>query len=145
MNLSALDWKNLSVLYEDLADAALNYRVANSTVLSLDQKNSLNLAFGQLLNASESFADQALSQALVDIETPVSNLQSATHDAIDAVQSLAKLKCVLEIAVAAIGLATALLAPSPGTVTSALSGLVQAVQVAQSQAPNPGGVVASIE
>ena len=145
MILSALDWRNLSVLYQDLADAFLNYRVANSKTLSLEQKNSLNLAFGQLMNASESFADQALSQALVDIDASVNNLQTAAHDAIDALRALAKLKCVLDIAVAAIGLATALLAPTPGTVTSALSGLVQAVQVVKSQASDSGGVAASVQ
>jgi hypothetical protein len=145
MTLSALDWKNFSVLYQDLADAVLNYRVANSTMLSLEQKNSLNLAFGQLMNASESFADQALSQALVDIEASVMDLQTAAHDAIDAVQALAKLKCVLDIAVGAVGLATALLAPTPGTVATALSCLVQAVQEAKSQAPSPGGLAASIQ
>lgn len=128
MKLSALDWRNLSMLYQDLADAVLNYRVANSKTLTLEQKNSLNLAFGQLLNASEGFADQALAQALVDIETSVKNLQVAAHNAIEALQALTKLKRVLDIASAAVGLASALLAPTPGTVTSALSGLVQAVQ-----------------
>lgn len=131
MKLSALDWRNLSMLYQDLADAVLNYRVANSKTLTLEQKNSLNLAFGQLLNASEGFADQALTQALADIETSVKNLQVATHDAIEALQALTKLKNVLDIAASAVGLASALLAPTPGTVTSALSGLVQAVQQAK--------------
>jgi hypothetical protein len=131
MKLSALDWRNLSMLYQDLADAVLNYRVANSKTLTLEQKNSLNLAFGQLLNASEGFADQALSQALADIETSVKNLQVAAHDAIEALQALTKLKAVLDIAASAVGLASALLAPTPGTVTSALSGLVQAVQEAR--------------
>jgi hypothetical protein len=132
VKLSALDWRNLSMLYQDLADAVLDYRVANSKTLTLEQKDSLNLAFGQILNASESFADQALSQALVDIDASVKNLQVAAHDAIEALQALTKLKCVLDIAVAAVGLATALLAPTPGTVTSALSGLVQAVQETKS-------------
>ena len=95
------------MLYQDLADAVLSYRVANSKTLTLEQKNSLNLAFGQLLNASEGFADQALSQALVDIETSVKNLQVAAHDAIDALQTLTKLKNVLDIAASAVGLASA--------------------------------------
>src|SRR5664279_5223054 len=140
MKLSALDWRNLSMLYQDLADTVLNYRVANSKTLSLEEKDSLNLAFGQLLNASESFANQALSQALVDIEASVKNLQVAAHDAIEAVQALAKLKCVLDIATSAVGLASALLAPTPGTVTSALSGLVTAVQAAKSLASNQQSV-----
>jgi len=131
MKLTALDWRNLSMLYQDLADAVLNYRVANSKTLTLEQKNSLNLAFGQLLNASEGFADQALTQALADIETSVKNLQVAAHDAIEALQALTKLKNVLDIAASAVGLASALLAPTPGTVTSALTGLVQAVQQAK--------------
>src|SRR4051812_18652622 len=130
MKLSALDWRNLSMLYQDLADAILDYRVANSKALSLEEKNSLNLAFGELLNASEGFADQALSQALVDIEASVKNLQVVAHDAIEAVQSLTKLKHVLDIAASAVGLASALLAPTPGSVASALGGLVSAVQAA---------------
>lgn len=134
MKLSALDWRNLSMLYQDLASAVLRYRIANSKTLSLDEKNSLNLAFGQLLNASETFANEALSQALVDIDASVKNLQVVAHDAIEAVQSLAKLKSVLDIAASAVGLATALLAPTPGTVTTALSGLVTAVQAAKGAA-----------
>src|SRR4051794_35809905 len=132
MKLSALDWRNLPMLYQDLADAVLDYRVANSKTLSLEEKNSLNLAFGQLLNASESFADQALSQALVDIEASVKNLQVAAHDAIEAVQALAKLKSVLDIAASAVGLPPALLAPTPGGIASPLGGLVSAVQEARS-------------
>jgi hypothetical protein len=143
MKISALDWRNLSMLYQDLADAVLNYRVANSKVLSLAEKDSLNLAFGQLLNASETFADQALSQALVDIEASVKNLQVVAHDAIEAVQALAKLKCVLDIAASAVTLASALLAPTPGTVTSALSGLVIAVQAAKSLPANQGSAAGS--
>lgn len=131
MKLSALDWRNLSMLYQDLANAVLRYRVTNSKTLSLEEKDSLNLAFGQLLNASETFANEALSQALVDIEASVKNLQVVTHDAIEAVQSLAKLKSVLDIAASAVGLATALLAPTPGTVATALSGLVTSVQAAK--------------
>ncbi len=145
MKLSALDWRNISMLYQDLADAVLNYRVANSKTLSLEEKNSLNLAFGQLLNASESFADQALKQALGDIETSVKNLQVAAHDAIEALQALTKLKCVLDIATSAVGLASALLAPTPGTVGSALSGLVSAVQAAKGLASNQESVAGSVQ
>jgi hypothetical protein len=134
MKLSALDWRNLSMLYQDLASAVLRYRISNSKTLSLEEKNSLNLAFGQLLNSSETFANEALSQALVDIDASVKNLQVVAHDAIEAVQSLAKLKAVLDIATSAVGLASALLAPTPGTIATALSGMVTAIQAAKTPA-----------
>ena len=130
MKLSALDWRNLSTLYQNLADAVLDYRISNSATLTLDQKNSLNVAFGELLTASESFANQALQQATADIGASVQAIQESTHDAIAAIRSITVLKNVLDISVAAIGLATAMLAPTPGTVASALGCLVDAVQEA---------------
>lgn len=128
MKISALDWRNLSAIFQDLADATLDYRVNNSTTLTLEQKDSLNATFGQLLNKSESFADMALQQALSDIDVSVKNIQESTHDAIDAVHAVATFQRVLDIGVAAVGLATAMLAPTPGSIASALSGLVQTVQ-----------------
>ncbi len=128
MKLSALDWRNLSTLYQNLADTVLDYRVSNSTTLTLDQKNALNVAFGELLTSSESFANQALQQATSDIGASVQAIQASTHDAIAAIHSITVLKNVLDISVAAIGLATAMLAPTPGTVANALGCLVDAVQ-----------------
>jgi hypothetical protein len=128
MKLSALDWRNLSTLYQDLADAVLNYRISNSTTLTLDQKNSLNVAFGELLTSSETFANQALQQATFDIDASIKNIQASTHDAISAIRSVTVLKNVLDISIAAIGLATTMLAPTPGTVATALGHLVAAIQ-----------------
>ncbi len=127
MKLSALDWRNLSTLYQNLADTVLDYRVSNSATLTLEQKNALNVAFGELLTSSESFANQALQQATSDIGASVQAIQASTHDAISAIHSITVLKNVLDISVAAIGLATAMLAPTPGTVANALGCLVDAV------------------
>jgi hypothetical protein len=130
MKISALDWRNLSAIFQDLADATLDYRVTNSATLTLDQKDSLNATFGQLLNYSESFADMALKQALSDIEVSVQNIQKSTHDAIDAVHAVNTLQRVLDITMAAVGVAAAMLAPTPGSIASSLSCLVQTVQQA---------------
>ena len=131
MKISALDWRNLSALYQDLADATLAYRIANSKSLTIDQKNSLNLHFGRLLNASESFADEALKQAMSDIDASVESIQTSAHDAIAAIHSVNEVKNVLDITVAAIGLSAAMLSPTPGTIATALDGLVQALGQAQ--------------
>lgn len=137
MQWTPLDLKNLAAIFDDMADAVLNVRTQNAGTLTQLQKNQLTTQFGQLVSLGEQFMNEALQGALVNIDGAVTDLQNATHDATHALQVISDVQKVIVIGVAAVGLGTAILDPTPGTIASSLSTLVQTIQ--QATAKPPGG------
>jgi hypothetical protein len=133
MQWTALDLKNLAVLFDDMADAVWNFRIQNGNALTLVQKNQLTGQFGELVTYGEELENEALQSALFEIDAAVVDLQNAAHDATHALQVISDVQKVVTIAVAAVGLGAAILDPSPGTVASSVSTLVQAVQQANAK------------
>jgi hypothetical protein len=74
--------------------------------------------------------NKAVQSALSDIDGDVAALQSATHDATHALQVISDVQTAIGIAVATVGLGAAILNPSPGTIASSLSTLVQSIKSA---------------
>ena len=130
MDWTPLDLKNLAALFDDLADAALNYRRQNGSNLSDAQKRQLTTQFGQLISCAETLEHMAVSGALSDVGTDVKDLQSASHDAIQALQTVANVQKAISIAVAAVAVGAAIVAPAPGTIAAALGLLVKTVKEA---------------
>ena len=133
MQWTSLDLKNMASILDDVADAVLAFRNQNAGNLTQLQKNQLTAQFGQLVSLGEQLENEALENALVDIDGDVTDLQSATHDATNALQTIKNVQNAISIAVAAVALGAAILNPSPGGIAQSVNTLVQAIQ----QAKNP--------
>jgi hypothetical protein len=139
MQWTALDLKNLAALFDDLADAVLNFRIQNAASLTQLQKNQLTMQFGQLQSYGEQFENEALKIATTDIAGSVTALQNGTHEAIHALTVISDVQKAITIAAAAVGVGFAILSPTPGSIAGSLNTLVQSVS--QALAPSAGGVV----
>jgi hypothetical protein len=128
MDWTPLDLKNLAALFDDLADAVLSYRRLHGAALNDAQKRQLTTQFGQLISRAETLEEMAVSGALSDVGTDVKDLQSASHDAIQALQTVANVQKAIAIAVAAVAVGAAIVAPSPSTIGPALGLLVKTVK-----------------
>jgi len=128
MDWTPLDLKNLAALFDDLADAVLSYRRQNGAALNDAQKRQLTTQFGQLISHAETLEDMAVSGALSDVGTDVKDLQSASHDAIQALQTVANVQKAIAIAVAAVAVGAAIVAPTPSTIGPRLGILVKTVK-----------------
>jgi hypothetical protein len=137
MQWTALDLKNLAALFDDMADAVLNFRIQNRNTLTPAQKDRLTKEFGHLISCGEQLENMALQMALVDIDGAVADLQSATHDATHALEVISDVQKAIIITVAAVGLGEAIMKPTPGTVISSFNTLVQAIK--QANAKPTGG------
>ena len=118
------------------ADAVLNYRRQNGATLSDAQKRQLTTQFGQLVSYAETLEHMAVSGALSGIGIDIKDLQSASHDAIQALQTIANVQKAISIAVAAVAVGAAIVAPTPGTIAAALGLLVKTVKDASAPAPD---------
>jgi hypothetical protein len=130
MQWTALDLKNLAALFDDVADALWSFRIQNASVLTQADKDLITTRYGQLVSYGEQLENKAVQSALSDIDGDVAALQNATHDATHAIQVISDVQKAIGIAVAAVGLGAAILNPSPGTIASSLSTLVQSVKSA---------------
>jgi hypothetical protein len=137
MQWTALDLKNLAAIFDDMADAVLAFRKQNSDTLTPEQKKQLTSLFGQLVLAGEQLENQALQTALVDIQSSVTNLQNAAHEATHALQVITNVQNVIAVAVAAVGVGAAIMNPTPGTLANSIDTLVLAIK--QSTAKPAGG------
>jgi hypothetical protein len=86
--------------------------------------------------AGEQLENQALQTALLDIQSSVTDLQNAAHEAAHALQVVTDVQNVINIAVAAIAVGAAIMKPTPGTLANSIGTLVQAVKQA---AAKPAG------
>jgi hypothetical protein len=133
MQWTALDLKNLAALFDDMADAVLSFRIQNRNTLTPQQKDQLTAKFGQLVSCGEQLENMALQKALVEIDGSVTDLQSATHDAIHALQVISDVQKAITIGVAVVGLGEAVMNPTPGTVANSFNTLVQAIKQANAK------------
>jgi len=133
MKWTALDLKNLAALFDDMADAVLNFRIQNRNTLTSAQKGRLTKEFGQLVSCGEQLENMALQQALVDIDGDVTDLQTATHDATHALEVISDVQKAITITVAAVALGEAIMKPNPGAVASSFDTLVQAIKQASAK------------
>jgi hypothetical protein len=128
MQWSSLDLKNLAAAFDDMADALLDFRKQNAANLTQLQKNQLTAQYGQLVSYGEELENEAVNNALIDIDGAVTDLQNAAHDANHALQVISNVQKAIGIAVAAVALGAAILTPTPTTIAASLNTLVQAIQ-----------------
>jgi|SRR5215468_5459274 len=133
MKWTALDLKNLAALFDDMADAVLNFRIQNRNTLTSAQKDRLTKEFGQLVSCGEQLENMALQRALVEIDGDVMDLQTATHDATHALEVISDVQKAITITVAAVALGEAIMKPNPGAVASSFDTLAQAIKQARAK------------
>lgn len=138
MQWSALDLKNLAAAFDDMADALLDFRKQNAGTLTQLQKNQLTAQFGQLVSYGEALENEAVNNALIEIDGAVTDLQNAAHDATHAIEVISSVQKAIGIAVAAVALGAAILTPTPTTIAASLNTLVQAIQDAAAKPPSGG-------
>jgi hypothetical protein len=139
MQWTALDLKNLAAVFDDMADAVLNFRIQNGPKLTQLQKNQLTEHYGQLVSYGEQFENEALKSALSNIDAAVVDLQNASHNATHALQVISDVQKAIGIAVAAVGLGAAILSPTPGTISGSLNTLVQSIKEADAKPADGSG------
>jgi len=128
MQWTALDLKNTAALFDDLADAALNFRILNRGSLTQLEKKQWTMQFGQLQSYGEQLENEALKNAMVNIEGSVTDLQNAAHDATRALKVMSDVQKAAGIVAAAVGLGFAIFNPTPGAIAGAVSTLVSAAK-----------------
>jgi len=133
MKWTALDLRNLAALFDDMADAVLNFRIHNRNTLTSAQKDRLTKEFGQLVSCGEQLENMALQRALVEIDGDVMDLQTATHDATHALEVISDVQKAITITVAAVALGEAIMKPNPGAVASSFDTLAQAIKQARAK------------
>jgi|SRR5579863_5640339 len=138
MQWTALDFKNFAAVFDDVADALWNYRVQNASQLSQAEKDLITTRYGQLVSSGELLENKAVHTALAEIDGDVAALQNATHEAKDAMDKISDVQKALGIAVAVVGLGTAILNPTPGAIAGSFSTLVQSIKSATAKPATDG-------
>jgi hypothetical protein len=126
MGLTAADLKELAHDYLDLAQALLDYRTTYP-ISDPTQRNDFNTVFNRIVVTADNLENQAVTAALAEISTSAQSLEVGVQSAAAAVKRIANVASVIKIAIAAAGLGTAILNPTPAGVASALTNLVQAI------------------
>jgi hypothetical protein len=127
MQWTPLDLKNLAAIYDDMANAVLNYRIQNGMKLDQPSRDQLTTIAGKLMSYGDEFENAALAGALQNVGIAVTDLQTAAHDATDALKNITNLQKAITIAIAAVGVGAAFFDPNPATIAGSVSTLVQAV------------------
>ena len=136
--MAALDLRNLAAIFDDMADAVLAFRKQNSDTLTAEQKKQLPQLFGQLVLAAEQLEKEALQPDPVDIQSSVTDLQNAVHEATHALQGATNVQNVIAIAVAAVGVGSAIAKPTPGTLDNSNRCFGAGDQTSRCEARCPG-------
>jgi len=99
MQWTALDLKNLAA---SLTTSRMRAELPHSKPGELTQLQKIQLTalFGQLDSYGEQLENEALQNALVDIDAAVADLQNAAHDATNALQTISDVQNAISIAVA---------------------------------------------
>jgi len=140
VDLAPQDLKDLAHSYLAFAQGMLDWRKLNP-LSSEEDRNQFNSEFSQVMQMADSFEHQALQAAILNVESSVGDLQSATHQAQHALAVINDITKVVAIAAGAVGLGAAILNPTPGNVVGALSALVQTIKQATTPADGAGGGV----
>jgi hypothetical protein len=116
MPLTSADAFKLSKGFHDLSVAIGEYRFANWDALSDDNRRTLEDEEWSLLNASSDMITKAVGLTLDASDPTGQNVQGATVAAQKAVKTLKEVGKVISVAVAAVGLAAAIVSKDPGAI-----------------------------
>ncbi len=116
MPLTSADAFKLSKAFHDLSVAIGEYRFANWSALSEDDRKTLEDEEWSLLNASSDMITKAVGLALDESDPAAQKVQAATAAAQKAVKTVKEVGKVITVATAAVGLAAAIVSKDPGAI-----------------------------
>jgi hypothetical protein len=126
MKLASDDAFELAKQFRAMSQALGDYRLDQWTQLSPAQRQQLEDAEWSLLSNASDIRTRAVGLVLDESAISFAALQESTSKARKAVQKLAKVHKVIKIAIAAVGLAAAVMARDPGAIASNAAALVDA-------------------
>jgi hypothetical protein len=126
MKLASDDAFELAKQFRAMSQALGDYRLDQWAQLSPAQRQLLEDAEWSLLSNASDIRTRAVGLVLDESAISFAALQVSTSKARKAVQKLAKAQKVIKIAIAAVGLAAAVMARDPGAIASNAAALVDA-------------------
>jgi hypothetical protein len=126
MKLASNDAFELAKLFRALSQTLGDYRLDQWTQLTPAQRQLLEDAEWSLLSNSSDIRTRAVGLVLDESAISFAALKESTSKARKAVEKLAKAHKAIKIAIAAVGLAAAVMARDPGAIASNAAALVDA-------------------
>ncbi len=116
MPLTATEAFDLSKRFRDLANSLADHRFANWQTLTPTQRRDIEDEEWALINASSSIATKAVGLALEESGSSLTTLKRSIGRAKKSIKKLHKVKSIIEIAAAAVGLGAAIVSKDPGSI-----------------------------
>ncbi len=126
MKLTSEEAFELSRRFRELSVALGNVRFSRWKELSPAQRRTIEDAEWSLLNASSDMITSAVGIVLDETEASFRTLQRSTDKAKRALQTLKTVRRVINVAIAAVGLAAAIVSRDPGAIAKNAKGLFDA-------------------
>jgi hypothetical protein len=126
MKLASDDAFELAKQFRAMSQALGDYRLEQWALLSPAQRQMLEDAEWSLLSNASDIRTRAVGLVLDESKIGFAALMESASKARKAVQKLAKAQKVIKIAIAAVGLAAAVMARDPGAIASNAAALVDA-------------------
>lgn len=126
MKLSSDHAFELARQFRAMSQALGDYRLDQWKSLSPAQRQQLEDAEWSLLSSASDIRTRAVGLVLDESVLSFTGLKDATAKARKAVEKLAKIRKAIKIAIAAIGLAAAVIARDPGAIATNAAALVDA-------------------
>jgi hypothetical protein len=118
---------DLADLFNSLSDAVDNFRINNSSTLSVADKSRLKDEAQGLTDRAHYFTAEAIGATLQSIQSDLANIKTVTGQAAAALKTLNNVSKAIAIATSAVALGAAIAAGNPATIASAAQGLVQTI------------------
>jgi len=116
MALTAQEAFDLSKQFRDLAVTLGNYRFANWQTLTPTQRRDIEDEEWSLINASSDMITKAVGLALDESKSSLKAIKKSVSKAKGAIKKLKKVKQIISVAAAAVGLAAAIVSKDPGSI-----------------------------
>ncbi len=116
MALTAQEAFDLSKQFRDLAIALGNHRFANWQTLTPTQRRDIEDEEWSLINASSDMITKAVGLALDESKSSLKLIKKSVRKAKSSIKKLKKVKQIINIAAAAVGLGAAIVSKDPGSI-----------------------------
>lgn len=116
MALTAQEAFDLSKQFRDFAIALGNYRFANWQSLTSTQKRDIEDEEWSLINASSDMITKAVGLALDESKSSLKLITKSVKKAKSSIKKLEKVKQIISVASAVVGLGAAIISKDPGSI-----------------------------
>jgi hypothetical protein len=116
MALTAQEAFDLSKQFRDLAITLGNYRFANWQTLTPTQRRDIEDEEWSLINASSDMITKAVGLALDESKSSLKLITKSVKKAKSSIKKLEKVKQIISVASAVVGLGAAIISKDPGSI-----------------------------